>query len=712
MTDAIKTRLLAAPASTAVGTLDLGSVLSLVRRRWLLILTIAGLIAALVTGASLMITPVFTANAQIKIDPNERTALDLQAASRGGSPDQAVVDTEVALMRSRSSAQAVVAAFHLTSDPEFASKRGGADLEQGVVDDVLHNLTAARVGTTYVVNIAFRSMVPSKAARIADAFADQYIRSSVNTKTSAAAQQSVVLDKRLADLGAEVRAADAQVAQYRARAGIVQGGANGTITDQQVGPLSIQLATAESEAAAARATLDAARSQTARGGQDAVSGVLSSAVIADLRRQRAEVLREKAQVDSRYGPLHPETLRVTQQLVGLDRQISDESQRIVSGLDSTSKAAAARAGSLRGDLARLRSQQAGNTVAAVTAESLERQAEAKRTVYNQLAQAAQQISQQEHGTESLGHIIQRADVPITPTFPKRSMFALLGLILGLIAGVAVAVLLDVLATGVRTVNDVENGLGATFIASVPRLSSGQLRIKGKRAAPWDFVLAKPMSAFSESLRTTRTALQMTETETPPKVIAITSALPGDGKTSFSAALARIMALSGDKVVLIDGDLRRNGLASLVGKSPAAGLVELLTGERTLAEVLVTDVAPNLHILPLVQPSFLPQDLFGREAMRNLLNELKRTYDYVVIDTPPLLAVADARTLTSLADAVVLLVKWNDTNKHAVRAALTRLDQDNTVLTGIVLTMASTKAGTVDANDPAYYQSNYSAYYQN
>ena len=469
-------------------------------------MTIASFVTALVVAMTLLLTPVFTSTAQVRVEPNRRSPIDFSSA-QGTPPDQAVVDTEVNLMRSRDVARRVVQQLKLVDDREFnkppASGRTlpASEVVEQTVDVLLKHVDVARSGTTYLISVSARSVDPDKAAAIANAIANQYISSSIEAQAGTATTQSASLRAQLATLGQEVQAAEAQVAQYRAQTGIVQGGTNGTITDQQVAPLSSQLATAEAQAAAARSNAEAARSQISRGGFDAVSGVLNSPVIADLRRQRAEVLRKQGEVNARYGPRHPEAISLAQQMNDLDKQLREESQRIVSGIESDARAAAASAASLRGDLARLRGQQAGNTRAAVQAESLERVAEAKRTVYNQLAQAAQQTAQQRQGSTSLGRIIDVAKAPSQPSYPNKPLFILLGMVLGLITGLAVVAVLEVTKTTIMSSDDVERELGAPFLVSIKRLAKS----KGA-AAPWDFIAAQPMSAFSETMRTVRSSL--------------------------------------------------------------------------------------------------------------------------------------------------------------------------------------------------------------
>jgi capsular exopolysaccharide synthesis family protein len=681
-------------------------------------------IFVLVMVGALLLPKMYFSNAAIRIDPNQHQALNPDALTSGAPPDQALVDTEVAIMKSRTVAKAVVDQLHLAKDPEYnpppnflsnlfpKTKTNVGDPDDGLIDALAKHVTIARDGTTYVVGLKVRSTDPEKAALIANTMAEQYIATSIEARTSNAAKQANWFGGRLESYGQAVKAADAAVARYKAEHGITTTSAQtGTVTDQQIAGLATQLATAESDAAAAHSNLQSAQSQIASGGIDSVSSVLSSPVIADLRRQRAEVDRERADIASRYGPKHPEYIKVQQQIDGLDRQIHEEERRTVANLQSLSNAAAARAASLRSQLNGLKGQQGGNAEANVQADALQREADAKRAVYTQLAQSAQQSGQEQHTSQSQATIVEQATAAAKPGFPNKPLFAVLGVLLGGMCGLGAVVLAEMLSRGVRTVEDVESGLGLPFVASVPQLTRRQLgSLPAGRRAPWDFISAKPMSGYAESFRAVRSALKLSGGK--GKVIAVTSTLPNEGKTTFTVGLGRVMGMSGDRVIIVDCDLRRNTMASVVKAAPGGGLIEVLSGETPVDEAIVRDSVDGVDVLPLRRVAFTPQDMIGGEAMKALLKLLAARYDYVVLDAPPMLAVADARALAKLADNVLLIVRWNRTPRQAIRAALRRLAQDGASTPGVVLSRVDTNAGgALSEQDPTFYYGAYRAYYQ-
>jgi capsular exopolysaccharide synthesis family protein len=233
------------------------------------------------------------------------------------------------------------------------------------------------------------------------------------------------------------------------------------------------------------------------------------------------------------------------------------------------------------------------------------------------------------------------------------------------------------------------------------------------AEPWDYVLARPMSAFAESLRSVRARLLLARSPGIGQVVCITSSVSNESKSVLSASLARAMALSGDRVILIDCDLRRNGLAGLLTVQPIVGLVEVLNGDVHADDAIVGDIAHGLDIMPLAEAQFSPKDMFSGGAMADLLIYLRRHYDFIVMDTPPTLIVDDAVTLATLADKVLLAVRWGTTRREALRLTIARLRESGAEVFGIVLTGVSERGNLALAHsDPHYYLTTAHGYHRN
>ena len=697
----------------------LGTLGQTLRWRWRLVLGVV--VASLFAGAvaCLIIPARYEGVARLRITPTN--AFPVSGDDTREQPlDQALVNTELGTIRSRDIARKVVLQFGLEKDPEFVSNHllvgtsplNHARATEAAITAILGRLSVEQQEKSYILSIGFDSADAVKAARVANGFASAYIDNTADVLMSTAGRQAATGEAALQRLSQQAEVAASNVAEYRASTGIVEGSGGTTISDQQIGPLAMQLASAQAQAAAARSKVDAARKDLTTGGADAVSAVLSSSVIADLRRQRTEAETQRAQYTARYGPKFPALMQSGEQIASLDQQIRQEQGRIIEGLQNEARAADAQVASLRSQLSELKGQIGANNQAAVRAESLQRNADAATGAYNHLASSVQQTAQAQQSNEPQARLIEQAVIAAHPSFPNQPAIMAASMLIGLIAGFAAALVTEGMQATLRHADDVETLLGVPFISAIPQLSRRALRgPKGEGdepedAQPADTLLHHPVSAFSESFRAIRTTLRG-QHDPSGLVVSISSTLPSEGKTTCALALARVMAMSGDRVLLIDGDVRRAGLAGMLKLEVGCGLVEVLLGEADADAAIVADHIAGLDLLPVREPSFTPVDLFSGSAMKAELAKLRARFDYIILYTPPLLGVADARTLAKLADGVLVMVRWGHTPIAAVDAALAGLEQDGAPIIGAVLTMVDPAS---DAMGGAYYSSQYHAYY--
>ncbi len=717
---------------------DLRRLFNIFRRR----VRLFGAIAALVFLAAIFITftatPMYTATANVMLDTRQEQVVNVEAVLSGLPADSSVVDTEVEILKSRRLAERVVNALQLSQDPEFNSELAPPSVlsnikdsvlgvvssakprdipddpvakqkaQERIVDAVLGRLSVRRAGLTYVINVSFESESPTKAATIANKFAELYLLEQLEAKFDATQQANSWLNSRLEGLRQQVLSDEAAVQNYRIANNLLSA-AGTNLTETEISNYNQSLAEARAQVAEDEARLSTARNQLARGSSgDDLGEALSSPVIQQLRQQRATVSAKVADLQGRYGERHPEMLTANRQLTDIDAQIQAEIQRIISNLEAQVQVSRQRAAAIGGSLSNARGTLVGNNQAQVRLNELERTAEASRTLYESYLNRYKETSSQQGIEQSDARVVSSATIPTGQSSPKVPLNLALGLVLAMGCGLGAVVLAEMLDSGLATAEDVEHRLEVSYLGAVPLLASVA---EGKIGSPIDYVIDKPLSSFAEAFRNLRASVIYSRLGEPVKVVAITSSLPGEGKTTTSVCLARSAAQQGLKVILVDCDLRRRSVNRLFGAEPTKGLIEVLAGEASLEEVLTTDQVTGARLLPLAKSSMTPKDVFGSAAMDRLLEELRRTYDLVILDTAPVLPVADTRVLAPKADVVVFLAHWRKTPQHAIEAAFRLLSGTGAHLAGVALTQVDMKQqAKYGYGDPGYYYAEYKKYY--
>lgn len=708
------------------------------RRRFRLFAAVAVAIFVAAIALTLQATPLYTATASVVMDTRKERVVDTEQVLSDLPNDSAVVDTEVEILRSGQLAGRVVKALKLEEDPEFngalrkptglsgliASVKGlfGAaapaprrltPLEQqrqyeGVVGGVQSRLSVQRSGLTYVIRIGFRSEDPAKAAVIANKFAELYLLEQLEAKFEATNQATRWLNQQLEGLRQQVLRDEAAVQQFKIANNLLSA-SGATLTEQEISTYNQSLAQARAQLAEDEARLSAAKIQLGRASQGAdVGDAVTSGLISSLRGQRAEALSRIAELQGRYGERHPEMLKARRQLSEIDTQIQQEIRSIIANLETKVQVSRQRAAAVAGSLGGAKGTLAANNRAMVRLNELERNAEASRTLYESYLNRYKQTSSQGGIGQSDARIVTKAKVPGAPSSPDVNRNLMLGLMLALGAGAAAVVFAETLDAGLATADDVERRLDTAYLGSIPLLASVA---DDATDSPVDFVVSKPLSSFSEAFRSLNAAITYARLGETVKLVAITSALPGEGKTTTAVCLARSAALQGRKVVIVDCDLRRQTVNRLLQEEPRVGLLEVLNGEATLQQAISVDTATGANVLPLAPSKFTPKDVFGTATMDRLLAELRSRYDLVILDTAPVMPVADTRVLAHKADLVVFLARWRKTPQPAIEAAFRLLGTTGASVGGVVLTQVDIKQqAKYGYGDPGYYYAEYKKYY--
>jgi polysaccharide biosynthesis transport protein len=694
------------------------------RRRWwvfaLVVAAIMGAVAAYVTLAP----RIYSASSAVLIEPlrgdpvksNEFSQVEKAAGSD-------FIETQILIIDSSTTAIAVVKALDLVNDPEFGGKIDQAALagatpqeraEARVVaasEALRRAVVIRRIGSTSLIEIEAQARSATQAARIADEFANQYLLSLENSRRESAERASQQINAKLDELRIAAEQADGELQRYKIANGLMSA-QGATLAEQESSTLNQQVASAKATLAERQGRLQAARNQLARGGGGSdVASALNSGTIGSLRAQEAESSRNLAQLRARYGAKHPAIAQEEQRLADIQRQIQLEINRILSSLEAEVSVASSGLSSLLNSQRASRSRLEGNTSAQVGFLEVERKAMAARTVYEAFLSTSRGTEAREGIEQPRASISSNAVVPTSPSSPKTSLAYLLGGVFALTFGVLAIVLVEYLDGGIRTKNDVERRLGARYLGAVPELSSTLGTIRS-RETPEDYVVSHPQSTYAEALRSIVAAITLRGNRRP-KVIAVTSALPREGKTTTSVSLARVLAMSGARTVLLDADVRRHAASDLLLRGRQGNLTKVLEGTMTTAQALLKDEETDLYILCSSAAPTSGRDLLTPDIVGQLLAELKASFDYVVIDTAPVLGVADARVVASKVDATLLLARWGETSLRAADTALDLLLGSNAKVYGVALTMVNIKKYASTGHEDVYgYHKQFKGYYVN
>ena len=736
--EATDTRAPRLPPESGEG-LQLRDMLDVLKRRRGVIAGCTLLLTVLAAVIVLQLTPRYTAETEVMLDTRKRQVVDLQAVMSGLQSDSAVVRSEVEVLQSPALAGKVVKKLDLTANKIFnlrlaspgfwdrfnpaalvkdwvgeifgapeapalgPEQQKQADFDTAVAT-VLDHLVIFNDGRSYIIKIRFDCPDPVLAAAVVNTYADLYLLGQLDAKFAATKRASDWLDEHLTELKQKVKASDEAIQFFKQTHHLTQATNGITVSTQQMSELNSQLIIATADRAQKEANLrqvqEMIRNQS---GADSASQVLASPVIQKLKEQQAQVRRQEAELSARYRPAHPAMINIRAELADLNKKIAEEVNSIIRGMSNEVTAARTRETTLREQLQLLQKTNAQQDTDQVELRELERQADANRALYENFLNRFKQTTAQQDIQESDASIISAAIVPALPSFPKKFAFIGLAFALSLVCGVLLAFVLEQLDNGFRSAEQIEQLAGVSCLGIVPGLPAGR--------RPHDVVLQQPVSSYAEAIRSVRTALRFSNVDSPPKIVVVTSSVPEEGKSVFSVSLARSVARSGGRALLIDCDLRHPTLSGLLAEPKGADLVSLFGEGADLSQLIQVDEESSLHYIPTRGGTANPQDLLGSQQMKNFLDSVRARYDLIVLDAPPVLAVTDALVLSHAADAALFMVRWEKTPRPIALGALKLLQTQGRHLAGVVLTRVNVrKHARYGYGDYGYYYGRYGNYY--
>lgn len=717
--------------------IDLREIFAVLRRRKPVIVGCIVLVTLLASIVVFQLTPRYTATASVMLDTRHNQIVDMQSVLSGLQGDSAVIRSEVEVLKSRTLAQKVADKLDLYNVPEFnpalvppryidsllhpltrlidalkqssmqpseqasATAASEADRRVAVARALMAHVDATNDGRSYLIKISVEAEDPALAAKIANAYVDVYLLDQLEAKFDAVRRATSWLNEHLTELRQKVQDSERAVELFKQQHNLneVKGS---TLTAQQLSDLNAQLMIASADSAQKASALQQLQDQLRAGNVDAAS-VLGSPLIQRLREQEAELLRTQAELSTRYKPAHPTMVNLRAQIQDVKRKLDDEIAKNIRGLQGDLAVARAREASLRNSLAGLQRSTAEQDKDAVQLHELEREADANKTLYENFLSKFKQTSAQEDIQQADARVVSTATPPTTPSYPNKTLAISFAFVASIFLGILVAFFIERMDNGFRTSDQIEKSLGLGTLGLVPAVT--------RKDPPQDVILKYPTSQYSEAIRSIRTALRYSDVDHPPKIVLVTSSLPSEGKTVFALSLARSVARSGARALLVDCDLRRPGVARLLGVEAEPGLLGLFAEDVDQDSVICVDQLSGMHYIPTKSGTANPQDLLGSQQMRAFLERMRSRYDLIVVDAPPVLAVSDPIILSHFVDSTIYLVRWERTPRPIVQGAMKLLRTNGGSIAGAVLSRVNARRHAVYGyGDAAYYYGRYSDYY--
>jgi succinoglycan biosynthesis transport protein ExoP len=724
------------------GGFDLESIFHFARRRFWIIL--ACVLFTCVIGLTFLLTvpASYSGRAILKIDTRKFQLFQQQPASLGDQLLDAGADVESHLeaLKSENLALKVIAELHLQDDAEFGL---------AAAIPVISNLTETRKPeseswrmrnalrifekrctverqSAFLIAINCESTNAERSAQIANAFAQAYMTEQLDGKYEVTRQGSKWLEGRIRELRNQVSTAEKAIIDYKAEHKIVDAGNGRPITEQQLTDLSNRLTAARTKTSEMRARLDrinAALNNPA--GTNVIvataNEALSNPLISKLRTQYLELAAREAEWSEKYGGNHLAAANLRDNMRRVLASVLGELQRLREVYKSDYEFARETEGLIDKQLQGAIDESQSSNGALVKLADLETSAATYKTLHDNFVRRYSEATEQQSFPYTEARVLTAAVPPIKRTYHKSLLIVAMMPFIGLAIGVGLGALLDFFDRGFRTSSQIESMLGLTCIDLVPlqanpthppTIAGSRRPLISSKLSIVSSVIEQPFSRFSEAIRTIKLAADLNGISTN-RVVGITSAVPDEGKSTIAAALAVSIAQVGGRVVLVDCDLRNPSLSRALTPSPDVGILEVLSGTVALDHALVNEVYLSMAFLPVASKSRIADssELLSSSATKRLFEELRHSYDYVIVDLPPLAPIVDVRATTHLVDAYLLVVQWGGTSTSIVRHALARAPQVYARVVGAVLNKVNLKALNLynESHSQYYYHKAYRRY---
>jgi succinoglycan biosynthesis transport protein ExoP len=687
------------------GDIDLKKIWSALWRNRLLIGSIVAVALLLGVLSLFLITPTYQATASVEIEDQPTKVLGTEDFQSINSDEtDRLLQTQIDILKSRALAERVANGLNLAANDKFLRAQGvspkAPTMREQVITALQNHLSVSLPRNSRVVPIAFGSHSPTMAATIANAYAENLIAGNLQRHYDTSSYSKAFLQNQLALTKARLEKSEEALLAYARSVGLVDPSAGGgdpnsatnnaprSLTSANLIDLNQSLAQARASRIQAEGRWREAQATPVMSLPD----VLSNPAIQSLTQKRAELQSEYQEQLQHRKPDHPAVQQAAAALKELDNQIASLASSIRNSIHNQYVTAVQQESQLQAAVGQLKGATLEEQSLGIRYNILKREVDTNRQLYDGLLQRYKEVSAEAGVTSNNISVIDRADPPLLPVSPNPFLNMALALFGGLaIAFVAVAGV-ELFHDGIRGPDEVEARFGTPLLGVVPRLPGG-----GAANA-----LEERDSQISEAYQTVRASVELSTEGGSPRTMLVTSCREGEGKTTTALAMARDAAAAGSKVILIDADMRRPSVHTVLNIPKTPGLSNLLTQSLSADAVIRETDTPNLFVMPAGPKPPSPAELLSGAGFRALLTYLKEHYDQVIIDSPPVLGLADAPRLSAAVEGTVIVIEANRSHRGAIEAAIRRLTAARAHIIGAILVKFDPKKADVGSYMLEYY----------
>ena len=695
----------------------------LVKHRWIVI-TFLLVVVTTVTIYSLTMIPIYRATAQILIEKTNPNILSMQELVVMDPSGTDFYQTQYKILESRSIAQEVIKRLDLAQNPEFKGKKKQQEKEplsetssipepapiddSAIVGPFLKRLKIEPIRNSRLVNINFESTDPNLAAQAANTLAQAYIDWNLGLRLKTQQNVSNFLDEQVKEARRKLDASEQALQQYREKYGVAAlsaRGGKGPEGEQDISRLKLMQVNAQfvdatkNRIEAEIQYKNALEALKVPRKAESLPDVISNLAILAIKDQEVRLLRDRAEKSEKFGPKHPVTVSLNQEIENLEKKKLEEIRNIVDAMRTKYEVALNQERFLQKALMQSQDETISRDKIAIQYQVLQQETESNRVLYDMLLKRLKETNVSEENRTINIHVVDQAEVPKGPFKPKVVMNISLAVVVGLFLGIGLAFFMEYIDNTVKTPDDLKRYFNLPYLGPVPHF-----KIENPDLPKSDLiVLNDPKSSASESYRGIRTGILFSTSSGPPRSLLITSADAKEGKTITCSNLAIAMAQAGQRILMLDCDMHRPRFHKIFNLGNERGLSNILVGEKDWREVKTPTPIPNLEVIPSGPIPPNPADLIGSDRMRDLIKEAIQEYDCILFDSAPAGAVTDPVILSRFVEGVVLVVKVGQTVRDRVANSLRLLKDVQAHVLGAVL-------NDINIGKDGYYYYYYHYYY--